>query len=61
MIQSFSLNNICFVLANLYSQGFDRAVEQSLDAIRAKVNWLKRDRQDVEEWLSSNSYLQSKL
>ena len=61
MIQSFSLNDICFVLANLYSQGFDRAVEQSLDAIRAKVNWLKRDRQDVEEWLSSNSYLQSKL
>lgn len=61
MIQSFSLNNICFVLANLYSQGFDRAVEQSLDAIRAKVNWLKRDRQDVEEWLSSNRYLQSKL
>lgn len=61
MIQSFSLSNTCFVLANLYSQGFDRAVEQSLDAIRAKVNWLKRDRQDVEEWLSSNRYLQSKL
>ncbi|CAG7980251.1 unnamed protein product [Penicillium salamii] len=43
------------------TKGFDRAVEQSLDAIRAKVNWLKRDRQDVEDWLSSNRYLQSKL
>ena len=42
-------------------QGFDRAVEQSLDAIRAKINWLKRDRDDVEQWLGSNSYLQSKL
>lgn len=43
------------------TKGFDRAVEQSLDAIRAKVNWLKRDRADVESWLSNNKYLQSKL
>ncbi|KAJ5895099.1 hypothetical protein N7495_006790 [Penicillium taxi] len=40
------------------TKGFDRAVEQSLDAIRAKVNWLKRDREDVETWLGQN---QSKL
>lgn len=45
----------------MYSQGYDRAVEQSLDAIRAKVNWIGRDRSDVESWLSKNSYLQSKL
>ncbi|KAJ5681936.1 uncharacterized protein N7477_001876 [Penicillium maclennaniae] len=43
------------------TKGYDRAVEQSLDAIRAKVNWLKRDREDVENWLSKNQYLQSKL
>lgn len=43
------------------TKGYDRAVEQSLDAIRAKVNWLKRDREDVETWLSKNQYLQSKL
>ncbi|KAJ5128911.1 hypothetical protein N7448_002620 [Penicillium atrosanguineum] len=43
------------------TKGYDRAVEQSLDAIRAKVNWLKRDREDVENWLAKNQYLQSKL
>jgi aminopeptidase 2 len=43
------------------TKGYDRAVEQSLDAIRAKVNWLKRDREDVESWLAKNQYLQSKL
>ncbi|KAK5788878.1 hypothetical protein VI817_009836 [Penicillium citrinum] len=43
------------------TKGYDRAVEQSLDAIRAKVNWIGRDRSDVESWLSKNSYLQSKL
>lgn len=42
-------------------QGYDRAVEQSLDAIRAKVNWINRDRDDVESWLSKNQYLPSKL
>ncbi|KAE8149266.1 peptidase family M1-domain-containing protein [Aspergillus avenaceus] len=39
------------------TKGFDRAVEQSLDAIRAKVNWVKRDRGDVESWLKSNGYV----
>ncbi|KAE8163654.1 peptidase family M1-domain-containing protein [Aspergillus tamarii] len=39
------------------TKGFDRAVEQSLDAIRAKINWINRDRADVESWLKSNAYL----
>ncbi|KAL2216786.1 aminopeptidase [Thermoascus aurantiacus ATCC 26904] len=39
------------------TKGYDRAVEQSLDAIRAKANWLKRDRGDVESWLRANGYL----
>lgn len=39
------------------SQGFDRALEQSSDSIRAKASWLKRDRGDVEGWLAENGYL----
>ncbi|KAF7591170.1 Aminopeptidase 2 mitochondrial [Aspergillus hancockii] len=39
------------------TKGFDRAVEQSLDAIRAKINWVQRDRADVESWLKSNGFL----
>ncbi|EAW10369.1 M1 family metallopeptidase [Aspergillus clavatus NRRL 1] len=42
---------------NKDTKGYDRAVEQSLDAIRAKVQWLKRDRGDVADWLKSNGYL----
>jgi aminopeptidase 2 len=38
-------------------QGFDRAIEQSLDSIRAKASWLDRDRGDVEEWLKGNGLL----
>ncbi|KAJ5633658.1 hypothetical protein N7528_001500 [Penicillium herquei] len=43
------------------TKGYDRAVEQSLDAIRAKVSWVGRDNKDVESWLDQNKYLQSKL
>ncbi|KAL1882426.1 Aminopeptidase 2 mitochondrial [Paecilomyces lecythidis] len=39
------------------TKGYDRAVEQSLDAIRAKIHWLKRDRSDVENWLKTNGYI----
>jgi len=38
-------------------KGFDRSLEQSLDSIRAKSNWLKRDSEDVSEWLKGNGYL----
>ena len=41
----------------ILSQGFDRALEQSSDSIRAKASWLKRDRGDVEGWLAENGYL----
>ncbi|KAL2057248.1 hypothetical protein ABVK25_002301 [Lepraria finkii] len=39
------------------TKGFDRALEQSLDSIRAKASWLKRDTGDVEAWLAENGYL----
>ncbi|KAM5450106.1 Aminopeptidase 2 mitochondrial [Microsporum audouinii] len=37
-------------------KGYDRSLEQSLDAIRAKTGWLSRDREDVETWLKSTGY-----
>ncbi|BCR83233.1 M1 family metallopeptidase [Aspergillus chevalieri] len=42
---------------NKDTKGYDRAVEQTLDAIRAKVHWLKRDRDDVTGWLKANGFL----
>ncbi|KAM0440052.1 hypothetical protein ACHAPT_001155 [Fusarium lateritium] len=39
------------------TKGFDLELAQSLDAIKAKQNWLSRDREDVKQWLSENKYL----
>lgn len=39
------------------TKGFDRALEQSSDSIRAKAGWLKRDKGDVEQWLKENGYM----
>ncbi|KAL2415719.1 Aminopeptidase 2 [Exophiala dermatitidis] len=39
-------------------KGFDRSLQQSLDSIRAKANWLKRDGDDVTGWLKENGYLE---
>ncbi|CEH17992.1 leucyl aminopeptidase [Ceraceosorus bombacis] len=33
------------------------ALAQSLDSIRTNVRWLDSDKQDVEQWLKSNGYL----
>ena len=35
-------------------QGFDRALEQSLDSIEAKAKWIERDQTDVSTWLHSH-------
>lgn len=40
------------------TKGFDRALEQSKDSIRAKASWLGRDRADVEGWLKMNGFLE---
>ena len=50
-------HSLSILHTNHHYQGFDRAVEQSLDAIRAKVSWIQRDRADVETWLKNNSFL----
>ena len=51
------LEDVKAYFAGKSTKGFDRAVEQSSDAIRAKAGWLKRDRADVEAWLQDNGYL----
>ncbi|POS86040.1 Metalloproteases (zincins) [Erysiphe pulchra] len=33
------------------TKGFDQSLAQSFDSIRSKDSWLKRDRQDVKEWV----------
>ena len=38
-------------------KGFDRSLQQSMDSIRAKANWLKRDDEDVQGWLKNKGYL----
>ncbi|MCJ1306481.1 Aminopeptidase 2 mitochondrial [Agyrium rufum] len=38
------------------TKGFERALEQSLDSIRAKVGWLKRDGEDVKAWLEKEGF-----
>lgn len=37
-------------------KGFDRSLAQSLDGIRAKSAWVKRDAEDVKGWLKKNKY-----
>ncbi|KAL5333550.1 peptidase family M1-domain-containing protein [Aspergillus crustosus] len=53
------LKKVQSFFADKDTKGFDRAIEQSFDAIRAKVSWVKRDRGDVGSWLKSKGYLQN--
>jgi aminopeptidase 2 len=39
--------------------GFDMALNQAIDGIKAKESWLQRDSKDVAQWLSSNGYLKA--
>jgi aminopeptidase 2 len=39
------------------TSGFDQSLAQSLDAIRSKISYLGRDREDVKAWLKENKYL----
>ncbi|KAJ5202156.1 uncharacterized protein N7498_006819 [Penicillium cinerascens] len=45
--------------SSIDAKDFDRSLEQSLDAIRVKIHWLHRDREDVATWLSKNKYLKA--
>ena len=47
--------------ADKSTKGFDQGLAQSLEAVRAKANWLERDAQDVRSWLSERGFLKGKL
>jgi len=39
------------------TKNFNMKLEQSLDALAVKLEWVKRDGDDVEDWLKSNGYM----
>ncbi|KAK4217715.1 peptidase family M1-domain-containing protein [Rhypophila decipiens] len=42
--------------ADKNTNGFDKSLAQSLDAIRSKTAWVDRDREDVAAWVKENGY-----
>lgn len=56
-VRLLSVFFLCHSSLTFVLQGYDRTLEQSLDTIRAKTNWLLRDNEDVESWLKENQYL----
>ncbi len=43
------------------TKSFDQPLAQSKDAIRSKVSWLGRDRDDVATWVKENGYKKANL
>jgi len=41
--------------------GFDKGLARSLDGVRAKAAWVKRDVDDVKVWLKANGYMLAKF
>ncbi|TLS26201.1 hypothetical protein PpBr36_05272 [Pyricularia pennisetigena] len=42
--------------ANKDNKGYEMSLAQSLDAIRSKIAWLERDRDDVAAWVKEQGY-----
>jgi aminopeptidase 2 len=38
------------------NNGYDQSLAQSTDAIRSKISWISRDREDVAGWIKANGY-----
>ncbi|KID67876.1 Aminopeptidase 2 [Metarhizium brunneum] len=38
------------------NNGYDQSLAQSIDAIRSKISWLSRDKEDVAGWVKANGY-----
>ncbi|KAL8294162.1 hypothetical protein RB597_008058 [Gaeumannomyces tritici] len=38
------------------NKGYDQSLAQSLDSIRSKITWVKRDAEDVASWLKEKGY-----
>lgn len=51
---SFSFSSMLTI-----QKGFDRALEQSSDSVRAKAKWIGRDKSDVYTWLEKNGFVKS--
>ncbi|KAI8635130.1 peptidase family M1-domain-containing protein [Xylariaceae sp. FL1651] len=43
------------------TKSFDQPLAQSKDAIRSKISWLQRDRDDVANWVKENGYKKANL
>ncbi|KAI0184589.1 aminopeptidase 2 [Xylaria flabelliformis] len=43
------------------TKSFDQPLAQSKDAIRSKISWLQRDRDDVATWVKENGYKKANL
>lgn len=43
------------------TKNFDQPLAQSKDAIRSKISWLQRDRDDVATWVKENGYKKANL
>lgn len=50
------LANVEKFFAEKNTNGFDKSLAQSLDAIRSKTAWVDRDRADVAAWVKENGY-----
>jgi aminopeptidase 2 len=62
---SFTSNQSVEEIENFFKdksiKGFNQGLAQSLDAIRAKANWIERDGQEVRTWLSDRGFFKGKL
>lgn len=38
------------------TNGYDQSLAQSRDAVLSKIAWLRRDGQDVADWIKANGY-----
>ena len=51
------VQKISAFFAQKSTKGFEMALEQSLDSVRTKASWVRRDTEDVKAWLKENGYL----
>lgn len=50
------INEIKKFFSTKSTKGFDQGLAQSLDTIKAKSSWIKRDNKDLNDWLSENGF-----
>ncbi|KAI1749357.1 peptidase family M1-domain-containing protein [Xylaria castorea] len=55
------LENVEKFFKNIDTKSFDQPLAQSKDAIRSKISWLQRDRDNVATWVKENGYKKANL